>query len=100
MPQSCSTKKSQDDQLIAQQVCTPNICAACGAASASLREYPFVLYRLLWGSKILIRMMYQPTSHSIPYSQTVQIDLYRLVEQVTPNDESDSSLGIMLVMHR
>ncbi len=30
----------------------------------------------------------------------VQIDLCRLVEQVTPNDESDSSLGIMLVMHR
>ncbi len=31
----------------------------------------------------------------------VKIDLYRLGEQVTtPNDESDSSLGIMLVMHR
>ncbi len=30
----------------------------------------------------------------------VKIDLYRLREQVTPNDEPDSSLGIMLVMHR
>ncbi len=30
----------------------------------------------------------------------VKIDLYRLGEQATPNDESDSSLGIMLVMHR
>ncbi len=32
---------------------------------------------------------------------TVKIELYRLGEQVTPpNDESDSSLGIMLVMRR
>ncbi len=32
--------------------------------------------------------------------KSVKIDLYRLGEQVTPNDESDSSLGNMLVMHR